>query len=893
MNHYSELKSLIPRLNISPFLGGDALNVNNPKWEDAGFRICFLQPGHIEPKLISNTLTQLVALTRLAEKQCGCPIYIDFAFRPSQRECSDLRKKNIPEVFGWCSFHSLSDFDVVACSFSVHFESASILASFWGGGISPFFYERSTNDPFIVAGGIMGQYLETLFGHPRGAVCDILFLGEGEERLTDLVHSLYTLKASLRSDRLSVIHQLIQQYDNLYFPNGYEHVYQGTILTQINKKFDWVPDKVKYFRSFAKNPPIFENRLLITDNDHAGRASLRVSQGCSGAGCCSFCSEGSEAGPWREYSCSYVSSKFDQLIESCAPNLVSFYAYNFNFHSEYPQLVQEALSRFSSHSVIAFRADVASQTDGYVQFIKDMGVSRFTIALEGISERIRILLNKNVTWEHFHSIAEQVFEAGIGILKVNLITTGFETMEDYDELFRHIDQFLARRDELGSNAKLSISTTVLVTYWNTALQWSPRLSIVNALKHHRASRLFEKCKERGVSAKLHSGYECILQQLLIDLGRAISIPVVDWYWDVWQGNKALYYPLDKLIDQIFLHVGVTDRTAFYSRERGYNELNPTSSYDIIPDCITQLWYKRTHPTQYCLKTVANPTPKCYGCNICSEELKHMNLTRQPTLSVPKISYNNEPLSAVHVVYNIPSEPLLARCMHKIVLCHYLASRIISIYKLTNVFHSVTNYSDASICANKQLDMWDGIGSFDIYFRCPSSELDGKFDDASNLDFSVARIVSIGITDVRASDSKFSGVWMFKTILDKQRLESRLQSYYDGKVTIRLQFESTSIKNGEIEAPLENMGLSIKETPDGSIGFLYLEHKVNPLMAVSSMFKWPLLRVRSEIDLTRLLLFEGFSSKTCTCGKPIPIDSTTYLPYWMCGSCASKAYNNNE
>ena len=833
-----------------------------------------------------------MALIRQAEKLCECRIYIDFAFRPPLRECHDLRKANVTEVFGWSSFHELPDFDVICCSFSVHFESPSILASFWGGKICPFFYERGENDPFILSGGIMGQYLETMFGHPRGAITDLLFLGEGEDRLTNVIHELYKERAVLRSDRLGVIQRMVSKFDNLYFPNGYEHTYDGTKLTSITRKYPWVPEKVKYYRSFNPTPPIFENRILITGNEHAGRAALRVSQGCSGAGCCSFCTEGSEAGPWREHPASHVISKFNTLIESCAPNLISYYAYNLNFHSDYLKLIQEASNRFSTHSVIAFRADVAAETEGYVRLLKQTGASRITIALEGVSERIRRILNKNVTWDHFHNVAEQVFKEGIGVLKVNLITTGLETHEDYDEMFLHIDAFLSRAKELGSKAKLSLSTSILVTYWNTALQWTPRHAIVDAMKVYHVFRLFDRCKERGITLKLHSGHECILQQLLVDGGRSISEPVFDWYWKVWQGNKAIYYPIQDLNDLIFAHLGVEDRNQYFLQERKFDDLNPTSSYDIIPEVIQRMWYTRNNnPTSYCLRTVANQSPRCLGCNLCPPDHKPFILQRPIQSSIPEIPKSQPPISSLHVIYNVNSDPL-ARCKHKLVLCHYMASKVIKELGLTQYFHSVVNYSDYAISTNRQVDIWGGVGSFDINLRCSSDFLRALPINPLIFDFKVAKLLSIGINNSKAPSSEFGGVWRFKSELPRDRLFERLQKY-DGKVVIRDQLESTSLVVGSIDVPLQDTGLCVQQEESGSLGYLYLGHRVNPLFALSSMFKWPLLRVRSEFIVSRLLLFEGKSGQQCSCGNPTLIDSQTREPFKVCGVCASKlCYSKN-
>ena len=876
----------LERLSIAPYLhGNETLNLGNPDWEDTEFRVCILQPGHLEPKLMSHTLTQLVALMRKAEEKTGVRMYIDFAFRPGQRDCAELRKKGVPEVFGWTSLHELSDFDVLCCSFSVHFESASILPVLWGGGIEPFHRKRDQKTPFIMGGGIMAQYLEALFGYKDGAVLDLLFLGEGEGRLTELLEVLVKERSRLRWDRLGVIHDVVTKFENLYYPDGYEHVYEGIKLVEIRKRFDWCPDKVKYYRNYNLRPTIFENRLLLTDNDHAGRAALRISQGCSGAGCCSFCTEGSEAGPWREYPIDHVVGKFNDLVGSCAPNLLSYYAYNLNFHSGYVKLMEEASKRFANQSVIAFRADVVAETPGYIRLLKQMGASRITIALEGISERMRVMLNKNVTWNHFDKVAEQVFAEDIGVLKVNLIVTGYETQEDYDEFISKVEAFIRKRDEVGSRVKLSFSATILVTYWNTAMQWSPRRSIVEAMNTDKVYQLFERCRALGVAVKLHSGHEYTFQQLMIDAGRSITEPVVDWYRAVWEQNKALFYPFEDLNNRIFEYLGVTDREAYFLQEHGYGELNPTSTYDIIPYQTQSMWFQR-QSLPYCLRTQANKNPKCHGCGLCNVDLRNTILTRAVETDMNVPLGRNLARSTLRVYYQIAGNDY-ARCRHKLVLCHSIAGKLIKMLGLEEQFHSVCNYSDEAITANGQNDVWDGFGAFDIDFRCGLRELQNKVPRTLYSEFNDGRVISTQTLDKNALEVKYGSVWRFYAKQSPDVLSERMDKW-DGTVVIRTQTDAVTVQNGTLYADRKDMGLCLGGGGSGSVGFMYLGHRLNPLMVLASMFKIPLLKVKSEFRVSRMGLYRDRIGICKMCGGVSERDVISHSTA-VCGKCACKLY----
>ena len=880
----------VERLSIAPYLKGNrTLNLDNPEWDKAGFRVCILQPGHLEPKLMSHTLTQLVALMRQGEARSGEKWYIDFAFRPPQRDCADLRKKGIPEVFGWTSLRELSEFDVLCCSFSVHYESASILAVLWGGGIEPFYHKRGQNDPFIMAGGVMAQYLECLCGHPDGAFCDLICLGEGEGCLPLMLWALCCQKANLRKNRDTICEWMVRRFDNLYWPDAYIHEYEGAKLVNIRAKYDWNDlslGKVEYYRNENPESPIFEDRLLLTDNDHAGRAALRISQGCSGAGCCAFCTEGSEAGAWREHPYKHITKQFNKLIGKCAPNVISYYAYNLNFHSDYVKLMQVASERFASQSVIAFRADVVAETPGYIRFMKRMGVNRITIALEGISERMRVFLNKNVTWEHFFKVADQVFAEDIGVLKVNLIVTGYETEADYAEFVEQVERFLQLRKERHSRVKLSFSATILVTYWNTALQWEGRRSIVEAMHTDKVYRLFERCRALGVGVKLHSGHEYTFQQLMIDAGRAISVPVVEWYREVWEQNKALFYPFEELNNRIFEYLGITDREAYFLRPRGYDELNPTSSYNVIPEATKQLWWERKGKGYaYCLKTASNQHPVCHNCGLCSDTQRRRILNRNLELNLDVPLKRNLPRSTARVLYQVASNDF-ARCRHKLVLCHSIAGKLIQNAKLEEQFHSVCNYSDEGIVANNQCDVWDGFGMFDIDFRCSVDTLQGVRWGIS--DFDDARVISVHVSDKNASEVKYGSVWRFYAQYSPDVLSERMADW-NGDVVVRVQTESTVIQNGVIHLDKEKLGLCLGIAECGSVGYMYLDNRTNPLMVLSSIFKIPLLHIKSEFRVTRMALYTDGIGICKRCGGLSSVSVISHRTD-ICGKCACKLFS---
>ncbi|MFA6780433.1 MAG: hypothetical protein WCU80_11745, partial [Paludibacteraceae bacterium] len=92
MDVREKLVRVIKRLDVGPFMGGveaglSDLNVEGPSFKEAGLRICILQLGLVEPKLMSNTVSQLIALCNDGGLDIHGGVYIDTGMRLGQRDC--------------------------------------------------------------------------------------------------------------------------------------------------------------------------------------------------------------------------------------------------------------------------------------------------------------------------------------------------------------------------------------------------------------------------------------------------------------------------------------------------------------------------------------------------------------------------------------------------------------------------------------------------------------------------------------------------------------------------------------------------------------------------------------------------------------------------------------
>lgn len=148
--------------------------------------------------------------------------------------------------------------------------------------------------------------------------------------------------------------------------------------------------------------------------------------------------------------------------------------------------------------------------------------------LEGLSQRLRDFLNKNLTEEDILAVSDEAFRMKFLRFKFATIFTGYETREDFEEHRELYRQILALRDRHRANTVIMCSSTSLVQFHGTPLYYVPRKSA--ALEWKRAFAKiggedfyfnpFSYLPPMGI--RMHQSslpYDTVIQQVQEDMGR--------------------------------------------------------------------------------------------------------------------------------------------------------------------------------------------------------------------------------------------------------------------------------------------------------------------------------------------------------------------------------------
>lgn len=626
------------------------------------------------------------------------------------------------------------------------------------------------------------------------------------------------------------------------------------------------------------------------------------------------------------------------LVESGDGHFVSngLLVHNSNYCSYAFEMYEEVAKNFSGVSVISLRSDILADNPNYIPMLKALGSFRQTSAWEGVSHRIRNhILNKNLSWEQIFRACTAVFEQKHIMLKMNLITTGYEEDADFDEFNQKLDELLAIRDSLGAKTALMFSSTTLVHYPNTAMFYRPRkstlaevkraISIVemkkarlegdDSLKSYRPmGRAHDHIYEKGCRIRYNSGPDFIYQQLLVDGARLLTEPLLPIIEAAWKNgeNVSGRNVFEDLVSKSFDVLGLLNPDKsynvpaiedFFLKEWGYDEITPYSSLGVLAEGARKVqfesWGKKGIP--YCLRTVSNPNPKCYMCGYCNDKKewrdKHL-IKREYDLGtriedVQKAIFENKPKSAIRVVFKIKDD-IISKNHMKVVQTHYLAARFLNAsQELADSFFVVTNYSSYQASLHEMEAIWGGYETFDVQFRMDPEELKSFLEknlnrivSEVNAQSKLSEIVLVRATSLSSwKMDAATSLWKFKSIVPRQELLERFGKY-DGNI---IQIDKSGIADVAVKVPYprENFSLYVVQQAGHTEGYVTLNARFNPLYAAQGLFQFSKVQIRDYLDFSRVSLTEVGHVACKHCERSSGVDIFTGKIQSVCPECQAK------
>lgn len=395
-------------------------------------------------------------------------IVCERVFYPETEDLKELRL-NPGHLLSVESQRPIQDFHLLA--FSIPFENdyVHVVEMLCLAGIPPQSRKRGVSHPLVVAGGV-AVFLNP---EPLADFLDCMLIGEAEAIVPDLLQCLHTHTGErlARQDLLAV---LAREVKGLYAPLLYEVSYRadGTINKVEPSSDNDLPERIAYRRSdLTRNSPC--RSVILTPNTEFSSVHLiEIGRGCSRG--CRFCAAGFVYRPARYHSAEkLVAALNGKIADTPRVGLVSAAVSD---HPEISLLCQDLMDRGAALSFSSLRADTI---DPRVRAALEFGGRQAAaIAPEAGSDRLRRVINKNLSREEIYAAAETL--TGIGILHLKLyfmIGLPTENLDDLQAIvdlakgIKHHVLKISRGKQRIGGITLSIHSFVPKAF--TPFQWVP------------------------------------------------------------------------------------------------------------------------------------------------------------------------------------------------------------------------------------------------------------------------------------------------------------------------------------------------------------------------------------------------------------------------------------
>ncbi len=430
-------------------------------------RVCLAFPdvydigmSHLGTKIIYSLLNR--------DPRIAC----ERAFAPWTDMEAELRARGLPLV-SLETQRPLCEFDVVGISLQYELTFTNMLTLLDLGRIPLRTADRAEDATLVLVGGPTASHPE-----PIAAFIDAAFIGEAEELLAPLVLAWAAMRREITAGartRRDALAELASQFP-LYVPALYAtEVDAATGMTVVGAPLDprvparvsraMVPDLDKY--PFPSDTPVPYAEAVFE------RASVEIARGCTEG--CRFCQAGMIYRPVRERSPQSIAESLIGGVERAGYEETGLTCLSTaDFSSITPlvkQLAGELRKRGVSMSVASLRA--YGLNEDLLDELALTRISGLTFAPEAGTQRMRDVVNKNVTEAHIEESSRRVFSRGWHRLKLYFMI-GLPTEEDED--VRGIVETGWRmlgvgRKITGGRAEVTVSVSSHVPKPHTPLQW--------------------------------------------------------------------------------------------------------------------------------------------------------------------------------------------------------------------------------------------------------------------------------------------------------------------------------------------------------------------------------------------------------------------------------------
>ena len=532
-------------------------------------------------------------------------VWCERVFAPWGDMEEQMRQHQLP-LWALESQDPVKDFDMIAFSIGYEMAYSNILNMLDLSGVPLHSADRHDLKNIVFAGGVCAFNPE-----PLADFIDFFSLGEGEDITVEIV-SLYDQAKAEGWSKDAFLHA-VAKIPGVYVPGFYRHEYNpdGTLSAIV--PLEGAPKKVTKRIIEDLDNAYFPTDMIVPSTEIVhDRANLEVFRGCIRG--CRFCQAGFSCRPVRKKSPEVLYRQAVEILENSGNNEITVSSLSTSDYRGLKELTDQLIPYCADHkinlSVPSLRADNFSRE--LMQKLQTVRKSGLTFAPEAGTQRLRDVINKNLTEDEILTTCANAFSGGWNNVKLYfMLGLPTETDEDVLGIAELVYKVIQTWKECAVNKKRGLRVHVATAYFvpkpHTPFQWEKQITPQEYLRRCRLLKdhFYSKSIEYDYHSPDLSRLEAVFARGDRRLGPVIEAAVKSGArldgWDEYF-NYAKWYAA-------FRECGV-DEDFYTTRGYGEEEILPWDTIDVgIGKRFLKLERKRAYAGKI--------TPDCrHGCAGC-------------------------------------------------------------------------------------------------------------------------------------------------------------------------------------------------------------------------------------------------------------------------------------
>ena len=500
----------------------------------------------------------------------------------------------------------VKDFDMIAFTIGYEMCYTNILNMLSLSGVPLRSVDRQGLKNIVFAGGVCAFNPE-----PLAPFVDFFSLGEGEDITVEIV-SLYD-KAKTENWTKEAFLEEVSHIPGVYVPSFYEHQYNDDGTLSAIVPLNGAPSRITKRIIEDLDNAFWPTKTIVSSTEIVhDRANLEVFRGCIRG--CRFCQAGFSCRPVRKKSPEVLYRQAVETMENSGHNEITLSSLSTSDYRGLKALTDELIPYCHSNninlSVPSLRADNFSRE--LMEKLQTVRKSGLTFAPEAGTQRLRDVINKNLTEEEILTTCANAFSGGWNNVKLYFML-GLPTETDEDVLgiaelvYKIIQTWKAEASNKKRGLRVHVATAFFVPKPHTPFQWEQQITPEEYLRRCKLlkSHFYSKSIEYDYHAPDLSRLEAVMARGDRRLAPVIEQAVKNGArLDGWDE----YFRYDLWLDA-FRECGV-DMDFYTTRGFGEDEVLP---WDVIDVGVNKKFLLRERKQAYAEKVTPDCREGCAGC----------------------------------------------------------------------------------------------------------------------------------------------------------------------------------------------------------------------------------------------------------------------------------------